>query len=319
MDFQSIALPTELRHHGLITGAKVRQKKQTNKFFATFDDKKHTKMIKTTENIASVHEKLIVGLKDFLDKNGFTKACLGMSGGIDSAVVLALISEVLPPEDIVAVMMPSQFSSGHSVTDSEKMIAHLKVQSAIIPIESAYNAMIETLQPLIGGTPFDTTEENIQARLRGVILMALSNKRGHIVLNTSNKSEAAVGYGTLYGDMVGAIGVIADLYKTEVYALARYINRNGEMIPQAIIDKAPSAELHPGQRDQDSLPPYDVLDAILRQLVEGGLAPNEVKDADPELVQRVAGMLARANYKRMQAPPALRVSTMPFEEFRLRG
>lgn len=284
------------------------------------------------ERIAATHDAIIFGLTEYFTKNNFTKACLGMSGGIDSAVVLALIAEVLPPENIVAVMMPSQFSSDHSVTDSEKMIATLGVQSHTILIEPIYNAFAMALQPVTQGTQFDTTEENLQARIRGVLLMALSNKHGHIVLNTSNKSEAAVGYGTLYGDMVGALGPIADLYKTEVYALARYINREKEVIPQAIIDKAPSAELRPGQRDADSLPPYEVLDAILRMLVEGGMSPGEViahaegladaraslgVAAFAETVHRVARLLARAEFKRRQAAPALPLSSRPFAEFRL--
>lgn len=255
-----------------------------------------------------------MGLGDYFRKNGFTRACLGMSGGIDSAVVLALVAEVLPRENIKVLMMPSPFSSGHSVSDSQMMIATLGVESELISITPAFEAVTNSIEPFAGGTAFDTTEENIQARLRCVMLMALSNKHGHIVLNTSNKSESAVGYGTLYGDMSGSLAPIADLYKIDVYALARYINRHREVIPENIILKAPSAELHPGQLDADSLPPYEVLDAILMRLIEGGETPDEVIGAgfDDGVVRRIAGMLVRSEYKRRQAPPALKVSQRPF-------
>ncbi len=270
------------------------------------------------DKIADAHGAIVLGLRDYFRKNGFTKACLGMSGGIDSAVVLALVSEVLGPENVMALMLPSQFSSGHSVSDSQDMIARLGVRSELIPIAPAYESVITSLAPLFAGTPFGSAEENLQARLRGVMLMALSNKHGYILLNTSNKSEAAVGYGTLYGDMAGSLAPIADLYKTEVYALAHYINRDGEVIPRAIIEKAPSAELRPGQVDSDSLPPYDILDAVLFQLVEQGRSVADVTGADPALVGRISGMLSRAEFKRRQAAPALRLSTRPFgSEFKL--
>lgn len=259
-------------------------------------------------------EAIKLGLGDYFRKNGFTKACLGMSGGIDSAVVLAMAAEVLDPKNIKVLMMPSQFSSDHSISDSIKMVETLGVDYEIIPIEPAFNAVTGSLAPILNGTKFDVTEENIQSRLRCVMLMALSNKQGYIVLNTSNKSEAAVGYGTLYGDMSGAIGPIGDLYKVEVYALARYINREREIIPENIILKAPSAELRPDQKDSDSLPPYEIMDAILTRFVEEGQTLEEIIDAgfDDETVHRVAEMLKHAEYKRRQAPPPLRLSQRPF-------
>lgn len=261
---------------------------------------------------ADAHDAIVMGLRDYFRKNGFTKACLGMSGGIDSAVVLALIAEVLEPQNIKAVMMPSQFSSAHSVSDSQDMIARLGVDSELIPVAPAFESVMKSLAPIVAGTPFGTTEENLQARLRGVMLMALSNKQGHILLNTSNKSESAVGYGTLYGDMTGSLAPIADLYKTEVYDLARYINREREVIPINIIEKAPSAELRPDQKDSDSLPPYEVLDAILARFIEGGKSPEEIKGFDHATVERVWRLLTRSEYKRRQAVPALKLSAKPF-------
>lgn len=255
-----------------------------------------------------------LGLSDYFRKNGFTKACLGMSGGIDSAVVLAMAAEVLDPKNIKVLMLPSQFSSDHSIRDSVDMVERLGVEYEIIPIEPAFNTVTESLRPILAGTPFDVTEENIQSRLRGLMLMALSNKQGYILLNTSNKSEAAVGYGTLYGDMTGSLGPIADLYKVEVYSLARYINREREIIPVNILEKAPSAELHPDQKDSDSLPPYDVMDAVLGRFIEGGNSIDEIIDAgfDDQTVHRIAEMVKRAEYKRRQAPPPLRLSQRPF-------
>lgn len=255
-----------------------------------------------------------LGLRDFFAKNGFTKACLGMSGGIDSAVVLAMAAEVLESENIKLLMLPSQFSSAHSVDDSVEMAERLGVEYEIISIEPAFNAVTSSLAPIFAGTKFNTAEENIQSRLRGLMLMALSNKQGHILLNTSNKSEAAVGYGTLYGDMAGALGPIADLYKVEVYDLARYINREKEIIPRNIISKAPSAELRPNQKDADSLPPYEVMDAILTRIVDEGHSLDEIIDAgfDFDTVHRIAGMLQRAEFKRRQSAPPLRLSPRPF-------
>ncbi len=272
----------------------------------------------TRTRIADAHDAIVFGLRDYFHKSNFTRACLGMSGGIDSAVVLALIAEVLPAENIKVLMLPSMFSTGHSVTDSEDMIARLGVQSELISIAPAFESVMQSLEPVFAGTPFGTAEENLQSRLRGVMLMALSNKKGHILLNTSNKSEAAVGYGTLYGDMAGSLAPIADLYKTEVYELARYLNREREVIPVNIIEKAPSAELRPDQKDSDSLPPYDVLDAILRQLIEESRPPEDIEGFDVATVQRVWELLTRAEFKRRQGAPAIKLSAKPFGDgFRL--
>lgn len=255
-----------------------------------------------------------LGLKDYFRKNGFTKACLGMSGGIDSAVVLAMAAEVLGPENVRVLMMPSQFSSDHSVSDAVNMAEGLGVKYNIVPINAAYDVVNESMKETLGDTEFDVTEENMQSRLRMIMLMALSNKHGYIVLNTSNKSEAAVGYGTMYGDESGAIGVIGDLYKIEVYSLARFINRDKIIIPENIILKAPSAELRPGQQDSDSLPPYEVLDAILYRFIEKGQEVEEIINAgfDDHMVRRVVGLVKRSEYKRRQSPPPLRLSSRPF-------
>lgn len=261
----------------------------------------------------NMYNAIKLGLKDFFGKTGFTKACLGMSGGIDSAVVLAMVAEVLHPQNIKVLMMPSRFSSGHSVTDSVEMAENLGIPYEIIPIEPAFNAVVDSLKPILGDTDFDVAEENIQSRLRGLMLMALSNKHGYILLNTSNKSEAAVGYGTLYGDMTGSIGPIGDLYKVEVYELARYINRDREIIPENIIRKEPSAELRPDQKDSDSLPPYEIMDAILTRMIEHKEPLDEIIGAgfDDKTVRRIADMVKRAEFKRRQSPPPLLLSQGP--------
>ncbi len=255
-----------------------------------------------------------LGLRDYFRKNGFKKACLGMSGGIDSAVVLALAAEVLGPGNVRVLMMPSPFSTDHSVADSVEMAENLGVHYNIVPITDAYETVNRSLKETLGDTEFDVTEENMQARLRMVMLMALSNKHGYVVLNTSNKSELAVGYGTMYGDDSGSIGIIGDLYKIEVYELARFINRERTIIPENIISKAPSAELRHGQQDSDSLPPYEVLDAILYRFIEKGQEVEEIINAsfDDAVVHRVVGLVSRAEYKRRQSPPPLRLSSRPF-------
>lgn len=266
------------------------------------------------DKIKRIHDALVLGIKDYFGKLGFNKAILGMSGGIDSAVTLALACEALGSENVMAVMMPSQFSSNHSVDDSVAMIEKLGCKSELITIEKAFNAFADTLSPQFKDLPFNVTEENIQARCRAVILMAMSNKFGYILLNTSNKSEAAVGYGTLYGDMCGGISVIGDVYKTEVYELARYINTKEEIIPINIIDKAPSAELRPNQKDSDSLPDYAILDRILFEYIEKCQGPNEIKALgfDTDLVDRVLRMVNMNEWKRYQTPPMLRVSPKAF-------
>ncbi len=261
-----------------------------------------------------IHDALVMAIRDYFSKLKFKKAILGLSGGIDSAVVLALSVEALGKENVLPVLLPSEFSSQHSIDDSISICKNIGVKCEIIPIKSVYQEYLKTLQPSFEEKPFDLTEENLQARIRAGILMALSNKHQYILLNTSNKSEAAVGYGTLYGDMCGGLSVIGDVYKTEVYELARYINRNKEIIPENSISKPPSAELRPNQKDSDSLPDYDVLDKILFQYIEKRKGPRELFEMgfEKNLVERVLKLVNANEYKRHQTPPILRVSSKAF-------
>jgi len=269
--------------------------------------------------IGLIHDALILGLKDYFRKSGFSKAVLGLSGGLDSALVAALACEALGSENVLAILMPSKFSSGHSLKDALDLVGNTGCSHHIIPIQDIAESFDHTLGEVFNGLPQDLTEENIQARIRGTLLMAISNKKGHILLNTSNKSEAAVGYGTLYGDMAGALAVIGDVYKTQAYELARYINRDREIIPINTITKAPSAELRPDQKDSDSLPEYDLLDSILYQLIEIGKPASELIQLgfEESVIVRVANLLNRAEFKRFQAPPILRVSPKAFGAGRL--
>lgn len=266
------------------------------------------------DKISLIHQALNLGIKDYFGKLGLTKAVIGLSGGLDSAVTTVLASEALGTENVIAVLMPSQFSSDHSVTDSVDLAENLGIRYEIIKIEEIYNIIEEKLKPVFGDLPFNVTEENIQARIRGLLVMAVSNKFGNILLNTTNKSEMAVGYGTLYGDLAGGLSVIGDLYKTEVYKLADHINREKEVIPQNIIDKKPSAELRPNQFDTDSLPPYEVLDEILYQYIEKRQGPKDLinKGFDPALVARILKMVNVNEFKRHQTAPILRVSEKAF-------
>jgi NAD+ synthase (glutamine-hydrolysing) len=265
-------------------------------------------------DIEQIHDALVLGIKDYFAKSGFKKAILGLSGGIDSALVCALAAEALGPDNVMAVLMPSDYSSNHSIQDALDLVANLGCKHEIIPIKEATAAFDSMMKPAFMDLPFNVAEENIQARSRGIVLMAMSNKFAYILLNTSNKSECAVGYGTLYGDMAGAISVLGDVYKTQVYKLAHYINRNKEIIPQNSILKPPSAELRPGQKDSDSLPDYDTLDAILFQYVELKKSVSELisMDFDEALVKRIIRMVNMAEFKRKQAPPILRVSPKAF-------
>lgn len=264
--------------------------------------------------IALIHQALLLGIRDYFRKSGFKKAVLGLSGGLDSAIVAALACEALGAENVLAVLMPSVYSSEHSLKDALNLVENTDCKHQIIPIKAIATAFDQTLAEAFTGRTPDLTEENIQARVRGTILMALSNKFGHILLNTSNKSEAAVGYGTLYGDMAGSLSVIGDVYKTQAYALARYINREREIIPLNTIVKPPSAELRPDQKDSDSLPPYAILDSILYQLIELEKSATEVVRSgfDETLVQRISTLLNNAEFKRFQTPPILRVSPKAF-------
>lgn len=265
-------------------------------------------------DIEKIHDALILGIRDYFRKSGFRKAILGLSGGIDSAVVCALAAEALGSENVLAVLMPSKYSSDHSINDAVALAEKLSVPYEIVPIKNIVDQYLLTLKPQFEGLAEDLTEENLQARARGVLLMALSNKFGHILLNTSNKSEAAVGYGTLYGDMCGGISVIGDVYKTQVFELARYINRNDEIIPLNTITKPPSAELRPDQKDSDSLPDYDTLDKVLYDYIERHMSVAELIRAGHEeaLVKRITTLVNRNEYKRYQTPPILRVSPKAF-------
>jgi NAD+ synthase (glutamine-hydrolysing) len=267
-----------------------------------------------TTSMENIRAALVLGIKEYFRKQGFKKAILGLSGGIDSAVVLVLAIEALGKENVRVVLMPSRYSSQHSVDDALLMTKNLGVQYDIISIEETFNAIEKTLAPQFEGLPFSVAEENMQSRSRGIILMAMCNKFGYILLNTSNKSELAVGYGTLYGDMCGGISVIGDLYKSEVYELTRLINENEELIPQNIITKPPSAELRFDQKDSDSLPEYDLLDKILFQYIEESKGPNEIIEAgfDEAIVKRILKLVNTNEYKRLQAPPILRVSQKSF-------
>lgn len=264
--------------------------------------------------IAQIHDALVVGIRDYFKKNGVKSAVLGLSGGIDSAVVLPLAVEALGRKNVFALMMPSQFSSQHSVDDAVKLADNLQIYYEIVPIAPIFDKFNTQLQPLFRDLPFNLTEENLQARIRGSLLMAVSNKFGHLLLNTSNKTESACGYGTLYGDLCGAISVIGDLYKWQVYELAKYINRKKVIIPLNSIEKPPSAELRPNQKDSDSLPEYDVLDAILKGHLEEGLSNHALikRGFAPSSVERVLTLLSNSEFKRKQLPPPLRVSNFCF-------
>jgi NAD+ synthase (glutamine-hydrolysing) len=270
--------------------------------------------IEHPSEVALIHDALVMGIRNYFEKLGFTKAILGLSGGIDSAVTSVLAAEALGNKNVYNVLLPSGFSSDHSVSDSLQLVGNLKMPHDTIPIEKAFDTFNDTLKPYFKDLPFNIAEENLQARIRGVILMALSNKFGHILLNTSNKSEAAVGYGTLYGDMNGGLSVLGDVYKTRVFELARYINRAQEIIPENIIIKPPSAELRPGQKDSDSLPDYAILDKILQEYIENRLGPSEIiaLGYDEKLVKRILRLVNINEYKRYQTPPMLRVSGKAF-------
>ncbi len=267
-----------------------------------------------SKNMEEIYQALVLGIRDYFRKMGFTKAILGSSGGIDSAVTLALAVAALGRENVRAILMPSQYSTGHSVSDAEQLSRNLGNPYDIIPIKDIYDAFMRELRPVFGDLPFSVAEENIQSRSRGNLLMAIANKFSYILLNTSNKSELATGYGTLYGDMAGGLSVLGDVYKTQVFALARHINREKEIIPENIITKPPSAELRPDQRDSDSLPEYDTLDRVLYEYIELRKGPKEIiaKGFDPALVTRVLKMVNTNEYKRNQFCPIIRISMKAF-------
>ncbi|MFN2456925.1 MAG: NAD+ synthase [Chitinophagaceae bacterium] len=266
------------------------------------------------KNVGEIHQALMLGIRDYFKKMGFTKAILGSSGGIDSALVQYLAVEALGKENVRALLMPSEFSTSHSVADAEQLSKNLGNPYDIVPIKGVYNSFLKTLKPIFKDLPFSIAEENIQSRTRGNLLMAVANKFNYILLNTSNKSELATGYGTLYGDMAGGLGVLGDVYKMQVYALAKYINKNGEIIPDNILIKAPSAELRSDQKDSDSLPEYPILDKILYQYIELRKGPKEIiaEGYDPAIVSRILKLVNTNEYKRNQFCPIIRVSYKAF-------
>jgi NAD+ synthase (glutamine-hydrolysing) len=267
-----------------------------------------------TETIEKIHHALVLGIRDYFTKMGFKKATLGLSGGIDSALVLVLAVEALGKENVRVLLMPSRFSSDHSVNDALQLAENLGIQYETIPIQPMVDSFEQSLSEVFAGLTSDVAEENIQARTRGILLMAISNKFGNILLNTTNKSECAVGYGTLYGDMNGGLSVLGDVYKTDVFKMARWINRNQEIIPENSILKPPSAELRPDQKDTDSLPDYNMLDQILFDYIELNLSPEEIiaRGFDEATVLRTVRMVNNNEYKRFQAPPIIRVSSKAF-------
>jgi NAD+ synthase (glutamine-hydrolysing) len=269
---------------------------------------------KPENRIPGIYEAIKLGIKDYFGKLGFQKAILGLSGGIDSAVTMAIATDALGAKNVLGVMMPSVFSSDHSINDAQQLAENLECPHYLVPIGDTAQLIEKQLNPWFDKLPFNVAEENIQARTRMIYLMALSNKFGHVLLNTSNKSEAAVGYGTLYGDMAGGLSVLGDVYKTDVFNLAKYINREKEIIPINSITKAPSAELRPNQKDSDSLPEYDILDKLLYQYIENRKGPSELYQLgfNKDLVDRVLKMVNTCEYKRFQTPPVIRVSTKAF-------
>ena len=268
----------------------------------------------TKEKIDLIYRALVIGIKDYFNKLGFKKAILGLSGGIDSAITTTLAVDALGAENVMVLLMPSQFSSEGSIQDAKELAINLGIQYEIIPIQDVYKSYEKVLQPYFEGLTPNVTEENIQARIRGMLLMAFSNKFNSILLNTTNKSEMSVGYGTLYGDLCGGLAVLADVYKTEVYQLAHYINRKSIRIPINSITKPPSAELRPGQKDSDSLPDYDILDQVLFQYIEKRKGPDEIIEMgfDSAIVLRALKLVNRSEFKRYQSPPVIRISSKSF-------
>ena len=298
------------------TGQVVRELAYFREDFAVVDTLEFTcrEVQPQTDTCGKIYQALVLGISDYFRKSGFKRATLGLSGGIDSALTLVLAVAALGPDNVKVLLMPSQYSSDHSVEDAIALANRLGVAYEMVPIQGITNGFDQVLAGIFEGLKSDLTEENIQARVRGSLLMAFSNKFGNIVLNTSNKSEAAVGYGTLYGDMNGGLSVLGDLYKTEVYQLSRYINREEEIIPENTILKPPSAELRPDQKDSDSLPEYDLLDAILYRYIDQARSVRDLVDEgfDEAVVRKVVGLVNRNEYKRFQAPPTLRISSKAF-------
>ncbi|MRT94547.1 NAD+ synthase [Ancylomarina sp. 16SWW S1-10-2] len=270
--------------------------------------------VKEVDYIEKIHDALVLGLKDYFGKMGFKKATLGLSGGIDSAVTVVLAERALGKENVRVLLMPSEFSSDHSIKDAVDLAENLGIQYEIVPIQDIFKSFETSLAPIFGDLPFNVAEENIQARVRGTLIMGLSNKFGHIVLNTSNKSESAVGYGTLYGDMNGGLSVLGDVYKTDVFKLAYFMNKDEEVIPLNSIVKPPSAELRPDQKDSDSLPDYDILDEILYLYIEKNMSPIKIIEQgfSKNIVDKIIRLVNMNEYKRFQTSPVLRISSKAF-------
>ena len=270
--------------------------------------------LQAKNKIELIHDAIVLGMRDYFGKLGLKKAILGLSGGIDSALTAALAVRALGAKNVRGVLMPSQYSSDHSVNDARQLAQNLGIQYDLVQISPMYDMYMKSLEPHFFGKPFDLTEENLQARIRGTLLMAFSNKFGNILLNTSNKSEMAVGYGTLYGDMCGGLSVLGDVYKMQIYELSHYVNKDEEVIPANSIQKPPSAELRPGQKDSDSLPEYDILDKILYEYIENRQGPKEIiaMGNDEALVRRILRLVNINEFKRHQTAPVLRVSPKAF-------
>ena len=288
--------------------------RESLKVFDVDDVEKDVSSSFQRDSLADINDALVLGLRDYAHKSGFKKALLGLSGGIDSALTAAIAAEALGPENVIGISLPSAISSDHSRDDARSLAEKLGIQYETLPINLVVDAAMETLKPLFGDMAADVTEENVQARARGLLLMAVSNKFGALLLTTGNKSEVSVGYCTLYGDMAGGLAVISDLPKTRVYALSHWINREKEVIPWNTIRKEPSAELRPDQKDEDSLPPYHILDAILKRYIEEGQSSAEIVEAGfaAEVVDDVIRKVDLNEYKRKQAAPGLKITPLAF-------
>lgn len=320
LNVNQVGANTELIYEGrslvFNNGILIKECKYFKEEITTINTEEFSKTKQTedrkTDRIANIFDSLVLGIKDYFAKNSFKKAVIGLSGGIDSAVTLAIAIEALGSENVTSILMPTKYSSDHSISDSLEMVKRTKSPYHIINIEKIRLSFLENLSEVFANCKENVAEENIQARIRGTLLMAYSNKFGNILLNTSNKSEFAVGYSTLYGDMNGALSVLGDVYKSDVFTLANYINEiRGNIIPTNIITKAPSAELRPDQKDQDSLPPYDILDKILYSYIEENLSVEEI-NYDKSLVEKVVKMINNNEFKRHQALPILRISSKAF-------
>ena len=316
-DYQVFELDELLKRNEEFSARTLDGGKRESYYYSAFEvgnDMDTIEYLSGEKNIDEIYHAIILGIRDYFGKMGFNKAVMGSSGGIDSAVTQALATEALGRENVRALLMPSQYSTSHSVTDAEQLSKNLGNRYDVVPIKNIYESFLTELKPIFKNEPFNVAEENIQSRTRGNLLMAVANKFGYILLNTSNKSELATGYGTLYGDMAGGLSILGDVYKMQVYALARYINKKKKAIPENIIAKAPSAELRPNQKDSDSLPEYEKLDRILYQYIELRKGPKEIIESgyEKELVDRILKLVNTNEYKRNQFCPIIRVSCKAF-------